>query len=163
MTNCVPATRSCATCSTLLPVHSSSQPSATPRRQESHSPVHLESQLHRLAAGGRDARLPVQLSAPSSVYGYYTKFSVWLSIMRALSAAARIYHACAICCSSYVPCKCLLLLLSIVFVLSTIRMLPAAARIYRIRAICFCSYLPCVRYLLLLVSTIRMLPPAART
>ena len=113
--------------------------------------------------GGRDARLPVQLSAPSSVYGYYTKFSVWLSIMRALSAAARIYHACAICCSSYVPCKCLLLLLSTVFVLSTIRMLPAAARIYRIRAICFCSYLPCVRYLLLLVSTIRMLPPAART
>ena len=172
VTNCVPATRSCATCSTLLPVHSSSQPSATPRRQESHSPVHLESQLHRLAvAVTPDYRFnwvhQVQCMAttPSSVYGYLSCVRYLLplvSTMRAPSAAARMYHANACCCSyllylCYLPYVCCLLLL-----VSTVYVPSASARIYHACDICCCSYLPYVCCLLQLVPNVYVLSAASR-
>ena len=73
-----------------------------------------------------------------------------------------IYHACAICCCSYLPCVRHLLQL-----VCTMQM-PAAAPIYCICAIyhtyaaCCCSYLPYTCHLLLLVSTMRAISAAAR-
>ena len=115
--------------------------------------------------GDRDARLPVQLSAPSSVYGYLSCVRYLLllvSTMRAPSAAARMYHANACCCSyllylCYLPYVCCLLLL-----VSTVYVPSASARIYHACDICCCSYLPYVCCLLQLVPNVYVLSAASR-